>query len=117
MAKSTSALRGMRDIRTIAGTKNGSIPRTRESPYLRLHMLWTNNDRLSREYASAEKRRLSLERRMKENRDESARLAPQGGAEVPSPALTTPRRPRRTSVSAVTVRHLYGGHVTACEGD
>jgi hypothetical protein len=104
MAKGTSVLRGMRDIRTIAGTKNGSIPRMRESPYLRLHMLWTNNDRLSREYASAEKRRLSLKRRLKENSNESARLAQQSGAEVSSAALTTPRRPRRTSVNPITVR-------------
>ena len=113
MVKTTSVLRGTRDIRTMTGATKGSIPRMRESPYLRLHMLWTDNARLSREYASAEKRRLSLERRMKENRAESARLAPQslparqqaGGAEASSAALTTPRRPRRTKMSTRPVRH------------
>jgi hypothetical protein len=105
MNKSTSTLRGMRDIRTIAGTTNGSIPRLRESPHLRLHMLWTNNDRLSREYACNEKRRLSIERQMKENREESARLAQEGAAKVLNTASTTPRRPRRAGVRTITVRH------------
>ncbi len=117
MAKSNSTLRGMRDIRTIAGTTNGSIPRLRESPHLRLHMLWTNNDRLSREYACNEKRRLSIERQMKENRDENARLTQQGVNRVPVAASTTPRRPRRAGLSTVTVRHPYAGRATDYEGD
>ena len=117
MAKSNSTLRGMRDIRTIAGTTNGSIPRLRESPHLRLHMLWTNNDRLSREYACNEKRRLSIERQMKENREESARLTQKGVDRVPNAAPTTPRRPRRTGVSTATARHPYAGRVTDYEGD
>jgi hypothetical protein len=112
MAKSTS-LRGMNEIRTIAGTGYGSIPRVGESPYLRMHMLWTSNDRMRQEYACIEKRRLWLERRMKENSKASARLAQQslpaqqqaGGTEVPSVALTTPRRPRRTKMSTKPVRY------------
>ena len=113
MAKSTS-LRGMNEIRTISGTGYGSIPRVGESPYLRMHMLWTSNDRMRQEHACAEKRRLWLERRMKENSKASARLAQQIGTEAPDEALTTPRpacrdgrgagrRPRRTSANTITV--------------
>jgi len=124
MVKTAALVSGMHDIRTVAGSGIGSIPRKGESPYLRLHMLCKENDRLSLEYARAEKRRLSLERRMKDNRAESARLAQQslpaqqqaGGTAVSSTTLTTPRpacrdgrgagrRPRRTSANTITGRH------------
>jgi chromosome segregation ATPase len=105
MARSASALSGMRDIRTMSGTRKGSIPHMRESLYLRLYMLRMENDRLSQEYASVEKRRLSLKRRLEDIRNEIARLERSNTADAGTAALTTPRCPGRTSVSTMPVRY------------
>jgi chromosome segregation ATPase len=75
LAKSTSELRGLRDVRTMSGSRKRSIPNTRESTYLRLYMLRMENDRLSQEYASVEKRRLGLKRRLDDIRREIDLLA------------------------------------------
>jgi acetylornithine/succinyldiaminopimelate/putrescine aminotransferase len=117
MVKSTSGLRGLRDIRTTSGSRKRFTPHSRASAYLRLYTLQMENDRLSPESQSIERRQLMLQRRLKEIHGEIDRLAQQSGTEVSSAALKMPRRPRRTSVSAITVRQPYGGRVTASEGD
>ena len=91
MAKSTSELRGLRDVRTMSGTRKRSIPHSRESTYLRLYMLRMENDRLSQEFLSIEKRRLSLKRRLDEIRAEIDRLEARNSGQSADETRDCPR--------------------------
>ena len=105
MVRTASVLSGVNDIRTMSGTGKGTIPHRREGLYLRMYMLQKENDRLGQEYVNVEKRRLSLKRRLKNNRNETARLERRNSADEGTAALTTPRRRRRTRVSTMPVRY------------
>jgi len=105
MVKSAPALSGMRNIRTMSGSRKGSIPHRSESIYLRLYMLQTENDRLDQEFTSVKKRRLTLKRRMDEIRKEIDRLERQKGMGLSPGALTTPRHTARAGPKPMPIRY------------
>lgn len=116
MVKSTSELRGMRDVRTMSGSRKRFIPHSRASAYLRLYTLQMEKDRLSPESQSIERRQLLLKRRLEEIRGEIERLEAGGHRTGQTAALAATRCAARSSLSSMPAhyRQEKSGRVTKC---
>jgi len=66
MVRGVTELSGLRETRTMHGSKKRSIPRLQSSAYLDLYMLGKEKDRLEKEMFVLEKRKTSLQKRLDE---------------------------------------------------
>jgi predicted nucleic acid-binding Zn-ribbon protein len=64
MVRGVTELSGLRETRTMHGSKKRSIPRVQSSAYLDLYMLGKEKDRLEKEMFIIEKRKTSLQKRL-----------------------------------------------------
>jgi hypothetical protein len=63
--RSTTELRGLREIRTIQSVKRSSMPKSQSSSYLDLYMMKREKDRLEKETFTLEKKRRAIQNREK----------------------------------------------------
>lgn len=66
MVRGATELSGLRDIRTMHGSKKRSIPRVQSSAYLDLYMLRKEKDRLEKEVYILDKRKKGIQKRLNE---------------------------------------------------
>jgi len=79
MVRGVTELSGLRETRTMHGSKKRSIPRVQSSAYLDLYMLGKEKDRLEKEMFVLEKRKTSLQKRLDDIAVEMKKL---GGAKT-----------------------------------
>jgi predicted nucleic acid-binding Zn-ribbon protein len=103
MIRGVTEIKGLRETRTMQGSKKRSMPRVKRSAYLDLFILGKEESRLEKEMSVIEKRKESLQKKLGEIAVELKKLEEAKNREKrAAPGESDPQRPKDWKKMAMT---------------